>query len=116
MQKYLLDLRVKSVEHINEKYVLMRLTDDMPLPEMQPGQFVEIKVDNSPATFLRRPISIHNVDRENNELWLLIAAIGEGTKHLAQMAPGETLNVLLPLGVPEFSIQRVTSASKSVIS
>lgn len=98
MQKYLLDLRVKSVEHINEKYVLMRLTDDMPLPEMQPGQFVEIKVDNSPATFLRRPISIHNVDRENNELWLLIAAIGEGTKHLAQMTPGETLNVLLPLG------------------
>ncbi|MEE1316766.1 MAG: dihydroorotate dehydrogenase electron transfer subunit, partial [Prevotella sp.] len=98
MQKYLLDLRVKSVEHINEKYVLMRLTDDMPLPEMQPGQFVEIKVDNSPATFLRRPISIHNVDRENNELWLLIAAIGEGTKHLAQMTPGEALNVLLPLG------------------
>lgn len=98
MQKHLLDLRVKSVEHINEKYVLMRLTDDMPLPEMLPGQFVEIKVNNSPATFLRRPISIHNVDKANNELWLLIAAIGEGTKHLANMAPGETLNVLLPLG------------------
>ena len=98
MQKHIIDLQVKSIEHINEKYVLMRLTDSKPLPEMLPGQFVEIRVDNSPATFLRRPISIHYVDKANNELWLLIAAIGEGTKHLAHMTSGDTLNILLPLG------------------
>lgn len=96
--KYLLDLRVKSVEHINEKYVLIRLTDEKPLPEMVPGQFVELRVDNSPATFLRRPISIHYVDRAANELWLLVAAIGEGTRHLAQLKEGDILNTLLPLG------------------
>ena len=70
MKKYLLDLTVKAVERIHERYVLIRLTDGKPLPEMVPGQFVEVRVDGSPSTFLRRPISINFVDREQNELWL----------------------------------------------
>ena len=98
MKKYLLDLRVKSVDRIHERYVLIKLTDDKPLPEMLPGQFVEIRVDGSPTTFLRRPISINFVDKAQNELWLLVAAIGEGTKRLAQLQAGDTLNCLLPLG------------------
>ena len=98
MKKYLLDLTVKSLERIHERYVLIRLTDDKPLPEMQPGQFVEIRVDGSPTTFLRRPISINFVDQEQNELWLLVAAIGDGTRRLAALQPGDTLNCLLPLG------------------
>ena len=98
MKKYLLDLKVKSVERIHERYVLIRLTDDKPLPEMLPGQFVEIRVDGSPTTFLRRPISINFVDKAQNELWLLVAAIGDGTKRLAALHAGNTLNCLLPLG------------------
>ena len=98
MKKYLLDLTVKSVERIHERYVLIRLTDEKPLPEMLPGQFVEIRVDGSPTTFLRRPISINFVDKAQNELWLLVAAIGDGTKRLAQLQAGDTLNCLLPLG------------------
>ena len=98
MKKYLLDLTVKAVERIHEHYVLIKLTDDKPLPEMLPGQFVEIRVDGSPATFLRRPISINFVDHEQNELWLLVAAVGEGTKKLAQLQSGDMLNCLLPLG------------------
>ena len=47
MKKYLLDLTVREVERIHERYVLMKLTDDKPLPEMLPGQFVEIRVDGS---------------------------------------------------------------------
>ncbi|MGM9713292.1 MAG: dihydroorotate dehydrogenase electron transfer subunit [Prevotella sp.] len=98
MRKYQLDLRVSAVEHINEKYVLIRLTDDNPLPEMTPGQFVEIKVEGSQTTFLRRPISIHYVDREANELWLLVAVVGQGTKAIAALSVGDTLNMVLPLG------------------
>lgn len=98
MKKYCLDLTVKAVERINEKYILLRLTDTKPLPEMLPGQFVEVRVDNSPTTFLRRPISINNVDRENNELHLLVACIGDGTRKLATLNAGDTLNLVLPLG------------------
>ena len=64
MKKYLLDLTVKAVERIHGRYVLIKLTDGKPLPEMVPGQFVEVRVDGSPSTFLRRPISINFVDRE----------------------------------------------------
>ena len=56
MKKYILDLTVRSVEAISEKHVLIRLTDDKLLPEMLPGQFVEVRVDDAPQTFLRRPI------------------------------------------------------------
>lgn len=96
--KKCLDLTVTAVEHINEKYVLIKLTHSDPLPEMEPGQFVEVRVDGSPTTFLRRPISINNVDASRNELHLLVAAIGDGTRKLAQLKKGETLNVMLPLG------------------
>lgn len=98
MKKYLLDLTVKAVERIHERYVLIRLTDGKPLPEMVPGQFVEVRVDGSPSTFLRRPISINFVDREQNELWLLVATVGDGTRKLAELKAGDLLNCLLPLG------------------
>lgn len=98
MKKCILDLRVKSVSQIHERYVLIRLTDSHPLPEMLPGQFVEIRVDGSPSTFLRRPISINFVDTEQNELWLLVAAVGDGTRRLAQLKAGDMLDCLLPLG------------------
>ena len=98
MKKYVLDLTVKSVERIHERYVLLKLTDKERLPEMMPGQFVEVRVDDSPSTFLRRPISINFVDYDLNELWLLVATIGNGTRRLAQLKAGEKLNCVLPLG------------------
>lgn len=98
MKKQILYLRVKTIEHINEKYSLLRLTHEEPLPDMLPGQFVEVKVDDSPSTFLRRPISINFVDHENNELWLLVAGIGDGTRHINGLHTGDSLNCVLPLG------------------
>lgn len=97
MKKYQLDLTVKSIEHLNPKYVLVKLTQEEPLPEMLPGQFVNIRIDNA-ETFLRRPISINFVDYEKNELHLLVAAIGEGTKWIATRQAGDKMNLLLPLG------------------
>ena len=98
MKKYILDLKVKQVERIHQRYVLIKLTHENTLPEMLPGQFVEVRVDGSPSTFLRRPISINFVDRENNELWLLVATVGDGTKQLAKLKFGDVLNCVLPLG------------------
>ena len=98
MKKYVSDLKVASAERIHEKYVLLKLTQDVTLPEMLPGQFVEVRVDDSPATFLRRPISINFVDRGNNQLWLLVAAVGDGTRRLARLQAGDTLNCVFPLG------------------
>lgn len=98
MKKYILDLTVNSVEALSDKHVLIKLTDEKPLPEMLPGQFVEVRVDNTPSTFLRRPISINNVDYDHNELWLLVAAVGDGTRQLQKLQKGDRLNCVLPLG------------------
>ena len=111
MKKYILDLTVKSVEKVGGRYSLLKLIQQEPLPEMEPGQFVEIRVDNSPNTFLRRPISINFVDYDANELWLLVAAVGEGTEHITSLSAGDKLNCVLPLGngftMPESPSQRV---------
>ena len=111
MKKYILNLTVNSVEALSDKHVLIKLTDDKPLPEMLPGQFVEVRVDNTPSTFLRRPISINNVDYDHNELWLLVAAVGDGTRQLQKLQKGARLNCVLPLGnsftMPTDSTQKV---------
>lgn len=98
MAKYCLDLTVAAIEPLTAKYFLLRLTHADPLPVPRPGQFVEVRVDGSPATFLRRPISINHFDPVRNELWLLVAKVGDGTRRLSQLSAGDTVNCLLPLG------------------
>jgi len=98
MKKYCFDLTVKAVERPTSQHVLLVLTDDKPLPEMVPGQFVEVRVDGSDTTFLRRPISINYVDYDANELHLLVHVVGEGTARLAQLKAGDKLNCVFPLG------------------
>ena len=98
MKKFIKDLTVRSVERISEKHLLIRLTDGEPLPDMAPGQFVEVRIDGSATTFLRRPISINFVNRAANELWLMVAMVGDGTRSLQKLTEGDTLNCVLPLG------------------
>ncbi len=87
--------------------VLMRLRSQQPLPEIVPGQFVQVRVDDSPSTYLRRPISIHDVDYAQGEISLLVQRVGEGTRHLGNVAEGHLINIILPLG-NGFSMPHVT--------
>ena len=98
--KKMLDLVVTENSQLNQNYCLIKLTttDDTLLPEMYPGQFVEVRVDGSPTTYLRRPISVNFVDKNKNELWLLVQAIGDGTKMMCKYEKGDIVNLLLPLG------------------
>ncbi|MDR1980118.1 MAG: dihydroorotate dehydrogenase electron transfer subunit [Tannerellaceae bacterium] len=98
MKKYVLHMKVVENRILHEHYCLLKLTSDERLPDMLPGQFVEALVDQSPATFLRRPLSIHFVDKERNELWLLIQFVGEGTRSLGRYRVGDRVNIILPLG------------------
>ncbi len=98
MKKFLLDMKVVENTRLHPQYCLLKLTTDAPLPEIYPGQFVEIRVDGSPSAFLRRPISVNFVNYATNELWLLIQLIGDGTRRMAEYKSGEIMNVMLPLG------------------
>ena len=99
MKKYVLDLTVTENTRLHEHYVLLKLASpDHSLPPMLPGQFAEIRVDGSPTTFLRRPISINYVDKSRGEVWFLIQLVGDGTKRLGEAKKGDIINVVLPLG------------------
>ena len=98
MKKFILDLIVTKNETLNNQYSLLILTSPVKLPEMLAGQFVEVRVDNSPSTFLRRPISINYIDYETNELWLLVQIIGAGTRKICELQVGNIVNLILPLG------------------
>lgn len=98
--KRLASMRIIENVKISELYSLLVLTnnDGSSLPDMLPGQFVQIAVPDAPHTFLRRPISVCMHDKQNNTLWLLIRRAGEGTSKLCDMKAGCILSVILPLG------------------
>ncbi|MBQ0048781.1 MAG: dihydroorotate dehydrogenase electron transfer subunit [Bacteroidales bacterium] len=99
MKKHILDLKVVEVVRPHERYVMLKLTNpNGALPEMRPGQFAQLRVDGSSTTFLRRPISINFMDKKKNEVWFLVQTVGDGTRQLAKLLEGDTLNVVLPLG------------------
>ena len=98
MKKYMADWVVTENLRLHSNYCLIKLTHSQPLPEMFPGQFVQVWVDHSSATFLRRPISVHYVEKSKNELWLLIQLVGDGTRKLAELQGGDIVNLLYPLG------------------
>lgn len=102
-----MDMTVVENTALGSLYALLKLTpaDNTTLPDIAPGQFVQMEVSDSKTTYLRRPISVNFVDYDKNQLWLLIRKAGEGTRHLAQCTEGFIINVILPLGkgftVPE---------------
>ena len=58
-----------------------------------PGQFVNIKLE---GFFLRRPISVCDWNEES--LTIIYKVVGQGTEAMAEMKPGESLDILTGLG------------------
>ena len=94
-----LNLKVENLRKITEQHILLSLVaPNGDMPEIKAGQFVEVKVDNAPTVFLRRPISVHFVDYAKQRLDLLVALVGDGTRKMATLSVGDEVSVLLPLG------------------
>jgi len=98
MAKRIESLKVIDNKHINSDIFVLELSSESELPEMKPGQFVQVKVESSPETFLRRPISVHDADYGSNSIKLLIQVAGNGTGKLSLLAEGDQLNIIYPLG------------------
>lgn len=99
MKKHIIDFVLTENIQLHSAYALMKFRpQEGELPEMLPGQFVEVRISDSATTYLRRPISIHNIDREHNELWLLVRRAGDGTCRLTFYKEGTIVNMVLPLG------------------
>lgn len=97
--KRILDMRVLSTRHEGA----MTMLDLEPvgygrLPSIDPGQFVQVRIDGSKSTYLRRPISVCDVGSDGRRLSLLVRRAGAGTDALCDSRPGQVINMVLPLG------------------
>ena len=105
-RKFKLDCEILRTQQITDG--IFRFT--IKAPEIanvaKAGQFLEIQVSRTGEVFLRRPISIHNVDKEAGEVEFIFQVKGKGTQILSNKKAGDTLNILGPLGNGAFSIAK----------
>ena len=98
MNKTVQNLRVLSNIQLNRDHHLLELQAPVKLEQIAPGQFVNVRVDKSQSTFLRRPFSIYDVNYEKNTISLFIKDVGPGSHVLTSTPEDEEVDVVFPLG------------------
>lgn len=85
---------LEVVDNINVKNDIYLLTLSGDISEIKnSGEFAELKLNNY---YLRRPISIHDV--ENNTVKFLYKVLGHGTRDLTKYKKGDKIPTILGLG------------------
>lgn len=97
-KKFVENFQVIENKTLNPTNFLIRLKSSITLPELHPGQFVNIEVKNSSETFLRRPFSIFEYNKTENSISLIVKILGQGSKKLTESEVGDTLSLIFPLG------------------
>lgn len=77
--------------------------------EAKAGQFLEIRVSEVGEPFLRRPISIFNIDGENIEF--IFQVRGKGTEILAQVEEGKLIDIMGPLGKGSYDVKNYNNVA-----
>ena len=104
--KHVCDFTVKEIKSLQYNDFELIVSSDREIEPVYAGQFVNILVANTQKTFLRRPISICDVNYAENELRFYIRIVGDGTQTLSTLQKGDKVNILYPLG-NTFTIEKV---------
>lgn len=83
---------------LNPRFVRLTLQAAAGLQPAEAGQFVQVRVPSSLHSYLRVPISLHEIDAAQGRIALLVQEVGEGSRWLAARSAGDRLDVLYPLG------------------
>jgi len=92
------DFKVKKYTWLNENNYVITLETEEAITPIESGNFAEIEVPNSADVFLRRPISVLDVDYEKKTIDFYIKIIGKGTRKLGELNIGEKISIIYPLG------------------
>ena len=97
---------VVAHEWVNDEYKHLVVKATPKALAAQPGQFFHLLCPSPDEgeLWFRRPQSVYRVGRSAGRLEFLYKVVGRGTKGLATLKPGDSLNMLGPLGVG-FSLQ-----------
>ncbi|MFP3975584.1 MAG: dihydroorotate dehydrogenase electron transfer subunit [Dehalococcoidia bacterium] len=93
---YQISAPVISNAEVMPRVYLLRVEAPEITAHAHPGQFVTVRCGEGPNPLLRRPFSIHRTDE--SKLALLFEVVGPGTEWLSDRKPGDTLDLLGPLG------------------
>jgi dihydroorotate dehydrogenase electron transfer subunit len=88
---------VRSSEEVMPRTFILRLVAD-DLASARPGQFVHIRTTPSFDPLLRRPMSIYLIHQDG--VSILVRDVGRGSGLISATRPGETIDVMGPLGKP----------------
>lgn len=88
---------VVSNERLSDLFFRLVLRAPHIAAQAQPGQFVMVACGHTLDPLLRRPFSIHRCPGDGS-VHLLIKVVGKGTRLLADVRPGERIDLLGPLG------------------
>jgi dihydroorotate dehydrogenase electron transfer subunit len=64
------------------------------------GQFVHVRTGDYSGLVLRRPFSFNTIDGATGQLTIHFRTIGRGTEWFTRLRPGDTVDMLGPLGRP----------------
>jgi dihydroorotate dehydrogenase electron transfer subunit len=90
--------KIISNREIAPDHYKMEVESPATFGEALPGQFVMVKVSDGVVPILRRPFGIFQTDKDKGSFEILYRKVGEGTRLLADIAPGVDLDILGPLG------------------
>jgi dihydroorotate dehydrogenase electron transfer subunit len=90
------EIPIKQIEPITPVVFRLSFLSKEIAWEARPGQFVMIHPKKFSEPLLPRPFSIHRL--QGNRVDLLIRAVGEGTRQVCDLRPGEVLEIKGPLG------------------
>lgn len=112
------DLKVRELKWLNSNSYVLELEGSKATKDIRPGNFAELKVDNHPDVFLRRPFSYLDFDTDKGIISFFIKAIGKGTHKLGTLKEGDILNVIHPLGnsfsIPENKKVLITGGGSGI--
>ncbi len=109
--------KILSNKKVSHAYYNMSLDAPYIARTAKPGQFVQIKCNDSFELLLRRPFSIHRVKGEGSrvkDIEILYEVVGKGTEILAEKKEGDFIDVLGPLG-SEFILPTASSLQPRAI-
>lgn len=92
----LLNTPILTHEQLSGGYYMLRLEAPAIAAVSFPGQFIHLRIPNMEESALRRPFSI--CDASNGVLAILYKVVGRGTESMARLQPGDTVNIMGPLG------------------
>lgn len=89
---------VREITKISHNSYYLELEEKRLARQSLPGQFLHIRVSNTQTPLLRRPFSVAGVNLNKGTVQIIFAQVGEGTRTLSQLTPGDFLDCLGPLG------------------